>query len=237
MDVQPRPKIRRAEPGDAEAVTRIDTVTRQVAFAGIVPTQHLTVEYGFEVRLPVWRDRLEADDATAVFLAVDDDEPIAYVMVGPGRDEDASAVTGEVYDLYVLPAVWGRGVGQALMSRGLEYLQEIGVNEVTLWCSKENQRAAAFYNRLGFTGDGTDVSRPSGVREERFRSELWRAHDGHEVSGSVQLRPLRPISMQRHTHFVSSSPSWAPALIGRGVRFLGNPGVRRVAQNARSTAA
>jgi GNAT superfamily N-acetyltransferase len=59
----------------------------------------------------------ETDSAVAsrnepVWVGVDGGEVAGFVSVGPSRDEDAAADTGELYAIYVLAEHQGRGVGQ-----------------------------------------------------------------------------------------------------------------------------
>lgn len=169
--------VRLATRDDAASVAAIDVATRQVAFAHIVPNDILRDRYGYENRLQTWRRRLgDGTSDSAVFIAEQGGEACGYVMVGNARDGDASQRCGEIYDLYVLPRYWRGGVGTTLLQRAVEHLEAGGSDRVTLWCSVGNARAEAFYRRSGFVRDGSDVTRPSGVKELRWQMALPRRH-------------------------------------------------------------
>ena len=67
---------------------------------------------------------------------------------------DASNVT-ELNALYVLPEYWGSGAGFALWSTVAKSLVSDDIGEVILWVLANNKRAINFYERQGFTQDGT----------------------------------------------------------------------------------
>ena len=78
---------------------------------------------------------------------------IGFVGYGASR-EDADA--GEIFAIYVLSAYHGTGVGQMLLSAGLEQLKKF--KKISLWVIDENMRAIRFYRKNGFTetGEKTD---------------------------------------------------------------------------------
>ena len=91
--------------------------------------------------------------ALAAFVAEDDGEPVGFVVVRESQDGDGAG-TGEVDTFYTRPAVWGRGIGRALLDRGVAELREAGFRQATLWTSDFNTRARAIYERHGWRLDG-----------------------------------------------------------------------------------
>jgi GNAT superfamily N-acetyltransferase len=57
--------------------------------------------------------------------------------------------------LYVVPAAWGSGVAGELHDRALDALREEGVQTARLWVLEHNHRARRFYERRGWTADGS----------------------------------------------------------------------------------
>jgi GNAT superfamily N-acetyltransferase len=117
-------------------------------------------------------ERSLADGRGAVFLAESDAGVVAFVSVGPSRDDDAQ---GELYAIYALPEAWGRGLGHALMAPALESLRESGHRDAILWVLDDNPRARRFYEREGWTFDGTEKVEEflgKNVREVRYRIKL-----------------------------------------------------------------
>jgi len=57
--------------------------------------------------------------------------------------------------LYVLPEAWGSGIADRLHDAGVTALRAAGVERARLWVLEENHRARRFYERRGWTADGT----------------------------------------------------------------------------------
>lgn len=65
--------------------------------------------------------------------------------------------TGEVYVLAVDPNHHGGRLGAALLSRGLDHLADVGVDDVGLYVEEHNARALDVYAAAGFGEVGRDV--------------------------------------------------------------------------------
>lgn len=104
------------------------------------------------------------DDGRGFWVATLGEEPVGFVFFGPGRDEDPP-VERQLHALNVHPDHHGTGVAQRLLDEGL------GPGPAYLWVAEGNARAIRFYERNGFTLDGT------------------RASDHHD--GVVELRMVR----------------------------------------------
>lgn len=64
---------------------------------------------------------------------------------------------GEVYVLGVDPDAAGRGLGRALLARGLRRMRERGRTSASLYVEGDNAPALALYRRAGFLDDAVDV--------------------------------------------------------------------------------
>ena len=96
-----------------------------------------------------------------------------FVNCGPYRIDQDSARRdrlqgGEIYAIYVDPQHWGTGAGRALMAAALSHLAGEGLSPVRLWVLADNHRARRFYERHGFTADGTTKPYGHGVDEIRM---------------------------------------------------------------------
>ena len=88
--------------------------------------------------------------------------PVGWIAVGPARDDDAPTPI-ELWSLNVAPEHQGSGVArqlvEALLPPGPAYL----------WVLTGNERAIAFYEKLGFIRDGaTREVREGGASELRM---------------------------------------------------------------------
>jgi ribosomal protein S18 acetylase RimI-like enzyme len=90
---------------------------------------------------------------------------------GSGPAEAAAA--WHLVGMWVAPESRGQGVADALVEAVCELARRSGAASVTLWVTEVNDRARAFYRRLGFgpTG-GRQLVRPE--EPAHFEEELWR---------------------------------------------------------------
>ncbi|MFS9039500.1 GNAT family N-acetyltransferase [Streptococcus parasanguinis] len=99
-------------------------------------------------------------------IAMDGKKVVGFISYGNYRDETIQA--GEIIALYVLKDYYGKGVSKQLMHAAFVALDQF--SEIYLWVLKENKRAIAFYQKMGFTFDGQeqilDLGKP--VKELRM---------------------------------------------------------------------
>lgn len=77
--------------------------------------------------------------------------------------------TAEIQAIHSLPESWGSGLGAAILRKALEDMAASGKHTVALWAFKENHRARRFYEKHGFTHDGTErISEFDGALEMRY---------------------------------------------------------------------
>ena len=85
-------------------------------------------------------------------IAMDGKKVVGFISYGSYRDETIQA--GEIIALYVLKDYYGKGVSEKLMHAAFVALNHF--SEIYLWVLKENKRAIAFYQKMGFTLDGLE---------------------------------------------------------------------------------
>src|SRR2546423_15607913 len=104
--------VRRARPGDGEAMSRIfDQAAR-------APSTHFRPARGLaELDTPPerWERDIAAEGVDAL-VAEHDNQVVAFAVVRPTQDPHI----GELDTFYALPSVWGLGVGRTLMAHALE---------------------------------------------------------------------------------------------------------------------
>jgi len=108
------------------------------------------------------------------WLVSADEQPCGYVVCGPSVEDDGASHWGAVYDLFVDPDHWGRGIGRVLIGAAREDLSERGSRTAILHTYKDNAEARAFYERLGWWADGREFSSgpPFELDTLRYRMEL-----------------------------------------------------------------
>ena len=99
-------------------------------------------------------------------IAMDGKKVVGFISYGNFRDE--AIQVGEIIALYVLKDYYGKGVSKQLMHAAFVALDQF--SEIYLWVLKDNKRAIAFYQKMGFTFDGQeqilDLGKP--VKELRM---------------------------------------------------------------------
>jgi ribosomal protein S18 acetylase RimI-like enzyme len=168
------PTIRSATPDDARVIATIHVEAWRAAYRGMVPDEYLD-SLSIDRRESAWRRNLLAVDTTT-WVAEKSDAIVGWISVGPSRDADAGASTGEIWAVYVAPGCWGKGVGRSLCERAEQHLRLHGFIQVTLWVLRDNGRAVKFYQSNGFVLDlglGKEIDRGGKtLAEVRFRKPL-----------------------------------------------------------------
>jgi GNAT superfamily N-acetyltransferase len=150
--------VRPATPTDAPAIAAIHVASWQAAYRGLMPDTLLD-NLSVNQRLAMWEKRLSGpvDESWRTFVCDLDQQIAGWASAGCVRDADLDpAIVGELYGLYTLPGVWGRGVGRTLWLRVLDELRTMPFQAVTLWALTGNVRAHRFYERAGFALDGAE---------------------------------------------------------------------------------
>jgi len=87
-------------------------------------------------------------------VAVLDDVIVGFAAMGPKDFSADESDVGELYAVYVLPNIQGRGVGRALMIETVRRLRSDGFGEAVLWVFEDNPRTRQFYEQTGWCADG-----------------------------------------------------------------------------------
>ena len=104
---------------------------------------------------------LEQPPGAEAFVAVGPtDEPLGALMIHPDRDHFTGHGRAYVEVLVVAAEAEGRGAGQALMRHAEAWAHARGFREVDLDVFAGNDRARAFYERLGYRTDHCRMVKP-----------------------------------------------------------------------------
>lgn len=137
--------IRRARTEDAAALSRVFDAAWREAYQGIIPA--LALERMIARRGPRWWLSTIGRGRPLVVLDVGD-TVAGYVSYGRCRDRSLPA-NGEIDELYLAPEHQGLGFGTRLFQAVRNDLVDRGMKRVAVWSLSENDRARAFYERLG----------------------------------------------------------------------------------------
>ncbi|PRY92943.1 ribosomal protein S18 acetylase RimI-like enzyme [Hasllibacter halocynthiae] len=165
--------VRRARPGDADAVARVHVQAWREAYLDLLP-HDVIASRTLEARRALWRAVIETqDEDTPVFVGEAEGEVAAFGKAGPQRTEALRTMghTGEIWSLYALRAAHGRGLGRALMEAMLDALAARGHASAALWVLASSP-SRGFYRHLGGTEvlEGEDA--PGGAKEVALAFDL-----------------------------------------------------------------
>ena len=151
--------IRGAKASDAESIAAVHDAAWRDAYRGIIPGREL--EKMVARRGPRWW-RTAILRGTRLCVLDFDDTIGGYASYGRNR-VPSLPFGGEIFELYLAPEFQGLGFGKRLFKAARRDLAEHGFTSVLVWALSDNDRALAFYERLG----GRVVRKA----EERFGEE------------------------------------------------------------------
>lgn len=102
-------------------------------------------------QLPTLQAEVTAPTSATFFLE-GNGQPLGYLKLnwGPAQTEPNFPGAIEIQRIYLLPAVWGQGLGHHLMDFALTYARTHHFNQIWLGVWQKNERAQHFYARYGF---------------------------------------------------------------------------------------
>lgn len=146
-------RIRQALVSDAEGIAKVHVFTWQSAYLGLIPDSFLQ-GLSVEQRTTNWIKNIETPlPKSHTFVAEISGEIIGFIGIGPYRENDL-ANQGEVYAIYVLSGIQGRGIGAALMRAGLQALKAEDFTSAVLWVLDGNLRTREWYESHGWKSTG-----------------------------------------------------------------------------------
>jgi GNAT superfamily N-acetyltransferase len=144
--------VRRAVPGDADALGEVHVRVWRWAYRGQMPDEYLA-RLRSQRRAQIWRTDL-AEGSIETWVAEFDGSVVGFAGTALARDDDLAPGTVELVMINVLEEYAGQGVGRALMERVETHWRAIGATVAVLWVLAGNERARGFYARLGWLPDG-----------------------------------------------------------------------------------
>jgi GNAT superfamily N-acetyltransferase len=167
--------LRRATVADAAGIAHVYVAGWQQAHLGLVPAEYAACMRA-RSREEFWRDELavEAPDRKP-WVALIDERVVGFASGGLSRDDDAEPRVGEIYQVYVEPQCWGRGIGSNLLKHVVRDLHDHGFDRAVLWLIPANASARAFAEKHGWRADGSTRSEECGsaqVEMARYQHAL-----------------------------------------------------------------
>ena len=139
------PQIRPAVTGDEPAIARVQVLTWQQTYRGILPDEFLDA---LDVERSAESWRAVVSDRKRITHVVDGPGILGFCTAGPSRG-DPGGYRGEVEAIYVHPTEQARGHGAALVRAAMAWLAGRRLTPVVVWALEANTPAHGFYQALG----------------------------------------------------------------------------------------
>jgi GNAT superfamily N-acetyltransferase len=104
-----------------------------------------------------WHANLERQ-ASATFLAIEDDETVGLVRTFVAPEDVTSA---RLVSMWVAPHARGQGVGRQLVAAVVQWARDHDATSVQLWVTETNVAARRLYESCGFVLSGGQQKLPS----------------------------------------------------------------------------
>ena len=143
-------EVRPAAQTDAAALGAIMSVSFQSAFSSFISRETLDMCAKEESCIRLMQNLL-AEGKMRFLLGILEGKPCGELVWSDGDTPD----TAEIQAIHSLPESWGSGLGAALLHRALADMAAEGKQTVSLWAFQENKRARRFYEKHGFSHDGS----------------------------------------------------------------------------------
>ncbi len=140
---------RNAAVEDAADIAYVEVVSQQIAYRHFLPATHLDA-MSVADRTKCWHGFILSDDPTQIIVAAHEEQVIGWMRIGKYSDPEL----GYIFDLFVLPDYWGKGIGEGLMNEAHQVFKDKGNGAALLYVFEDNARARRFYERLGWSPDG-----------------------------------------------------------------------------------
>jgi diamine N-acetyltransferase len=146
-----RPAIRRAGPGDAEALATIGAACFTETFGHLYPPEDLSTFLAEAYSEARARADL-ANPAKAAWLVEAEGRAVGHALAGPCKlpHPEVTDACGELDRLYLLRAHQSGGVGSRLLAEALALLEREGPRRLWIGVWSENVAAQRLYRRQGF---------------------------------------------------------------------------------------
>jgi len=144
--------IRPAGPVDAEEIAEVQSLSWNAAYTGMLSPGSLA-NVARVWNAAHWRRSLERTDDRAVSLVLDGRATgvTGFGVAGPrrGRRTALADFGGEIYLLYLMPAIQRQGHGARLTAALARVLLARGISSAVVWALARNRPAIDFYKRMG----------------------------------------------------------------------------------------
>jgi len=140
--------LRVATAADAPAIARVHVASWRTTYPGMLPDSYLSA-MDVQDYTSRWARALSNPVSPGAVTVVDEDgDVVGFASCGRQRD-GRQPYEGELYAIYLLQEVQGRGYGRALVEASATRLAGQRITSMVVWVLRDNAHARGFYERLG----------------------------------------------------------------------------------------
>ena len=163
--------IRLAAPADALDMAEIVSRSWEVAYSDIIPMKYIQEK---NATRPDAFKRIITGENTTQYVIQKDGKTIGIMGVAPPQDDDVDESVYELHAIYLHPDYYRQGIGAQAMQFAFDKARTLGKKIMTVWVFAENINSIKFYEKCGFTADGSTKAYNVGKIMEciRMRREL-----------------------------------------------------------------
>ncbi|MFD1888097.1 GNAT family N-acetyltransferase [Paenibacillus wenxiniae] len=143
--------IRQARSGDEAGIAIVHVQSWQTTYAGLLDMAYLQ-QLSVPQRQQAWQEQLKRIDEQYQLLVLEDERGVITGFISGGRSREPVISNGqregEIYALYLLSSVQGKGGGGQLLSRMLQWMQQQQYDHAIVWVLRDNP-TVRFYEHYG----------------------------------------------------------------------------------------
>ncbi len=166
-------RVRQASTTDAIQIATINVRAWQRAYKGLLP-ETLLKTLSITGAAQAWRQMLTEE--TAFVWVIEIGGVIkGFASTGKSMDRDASALTAEIFTIYLEPEYTNSGLGKRLLQTVIDDLRKAAYKDCTVWVLADNEDARRFYEKAGFQNEYNEkiiVMNGEEFQEIRYRITL-----------------------------------------------------------------
>ncbi len=158
-------QIRNAIPGDEEVIVQVGRESFSWAFGHLFTADIVARYLDDTYSIGKIRDSF-SKPGNVYFVAEVEGQVVGFLKLKLSCRHNlvASSHQLQLQKIYVLPGAAGSGIGSELMRAGEETIRALAPVSTWLMVYEGNHRAAAFYERFGYSAIGKDMHDFEGIR-------------------------------------------------------------------------
>ena len=139
--------LREAKIDDATQIGRVQVDNWKTGYNSFVPNDLLN-NLSYDERISFWQSAFSLNNSySQIWCAVKDDKIIGFAHFGLAPNKHPK-FKGELRDIHVLSEYRGKGIGEKLFYKGIDFLIDKNIKSLIVWVFSGNSYRK-FYEKMG----------------------------------------------------------------------------------------